>query len=107
MAENTCKNQMAENSSKHTESYYVTDSEDREFFQQIESIANKYENRFNYVRVIKSRPPLLKWIMDKTRRINSASNLKTRIYMVLNDISEIPKCETCGKDFNVNIVDRT
>jgi hypothetical protein len=64
-------------------------------------------NKFNYVRVIKTNKKLIKWIMTKTNHINPNSNLKTRIYMILNNIKIIPACKTCGKDFNINIINST
>ena len=56
---------------------------------------------------IKAKKYLLDWIMDKTKGINEKSSFKTRIYMILHNMNEIPKCKTCGKDFNVDIVNRT
>lgn len=45
--------------------------------------------------------------MEKTKHIKNESSLKTRIYMILNNIKIIPVCKTCGKDFNINIINST
>lgn len=76
-------------------------------FAEVQEIIDSPGNKYNYVRAIKAKKHLFDWIIDKTKNINEKSGLKTRIYMILNNIREIPKCKTCGRDFNVDIINRT
>ena len=107
MAENTDKDKKAENDSKYSGLYYVSSEYDYKMFTEIQEIIDTPGNKCNYVRVIKAKKYLFNWIMGKTKDINEKSSLKTRIYMILHNMNEIPKCKTCGRDFNVDIVNRT
>lgn len=47
---------------------------------------------------------LKKWLVDKTPKLNEINaTLSTRIYWVLNDITDFPTCKTCGRQLKSNV----
>ena len=71
----------------------------RKFFSRIMYILDN--NKFNYSHMIKGKnnKELYNWLMEKTNHITDPNiNVSTRLYMLIHDIHDIPKCKTCGKE---------
>ena len=60
---------------------------------------------FNYTKIIKDNIELLSFINDNTPLLqDSIYKLSTKVYWILNDLTDFPKCKTCGKPFiNKNV----
>jgi hypothetical protein len=76
---------------------------EKDKISEIKEIIEKYP--FHYQIKIKSNPDLLKFIEAKTPLLNdSFYKLSTKIYWVLHNIYEFPRCLVCNKPFTNNIV---
>ena len=52
----------------------------------------------NYIRLVKKNNELLKYIKENTPLLNdNIHSLKTRIYWILNGLTDFPTCKECGK----------
>ena len=57
-------------------------------------------NPYNYTRILKPhRKDIIEWINSQTSLLSDEFyKLSTKIYWILNGITEFPKCKICGKD---------
>lgn len=95
----SCDN--CENSKFH----YKFDEHDKEIFSRIMDILNN--NKFNYSHMIKGKnnKELYNWLMEKTKHITDPNiNVSTRLYMLIHDIHDIPRCKTCGNEIGKNVI---
>lgn len=54
-----------------------------------------------YQNILKARKDLLDYIIKMTPELDGENvNISTRIYWLLNDIHELPRCKSCGKIFH-------
>lgn len=72
-------------------------------FEALCEIMSKPGNRFNYARAVKKNKALSEWIESATA-FSAGSSFKTRIYLVVNGLAEIPKCPTCGATCGPDII---
>ena len=69
---------------------------------EIKSIVDN--SKYGYLAIIKTKLHLIQYINNKTKFLaDPYFKLSTKIYCVLNNISEFPKCKTCGKEIRKNI----
>jgi hypothetical protein len=71
-------------------------------------LLNKSKSNF-YHMVKTSRTDILDWINEQTPLLQDPFyTLKTKIYWILNDITDFPKCKVCGKPLSYkNIISTT
>lgn len=74
--------------------------------EALDEIMSKPGNRFNYMRVVRKNKALSEWIESATA-FSAGSSFKTRIYLVVNGLAEIPKCPTCGATCGPDIISNT
>lgn len=57
-------------------------------------------NQYNYIKILKAyRKDIIEWINNQTPLLSDKFyKLSTKIYWILNGITEFPKCKICGKD---------
>jgi hypothetical protein len=68
-------------------------------------IISNYKN--NYQNIIKTQyPELYKWIFENTSLLNEPIyKFKTRIYWIINNLTDFPLCKSCGKKLiNKNVI---
>ena len=91
----------------NTEKY--TPAQESKYVAQLQSLIK--EHRTSYHNVLKSKEflDLLDYIRYKTPLLNDEFySISTRIYWVLNDLTDFPSCHCCGKPFikrNVCVLD--
>lgn len=72
--------------------------------EEISEIVNKHKNCFSTILKSKKYKYLLDFILENTPLlIDSKYNLSTKIYWVLNDLHEFPRCKICGKELRKNV----
>lgn len=60
-------------------------------------------NPKGYASVIRHNTDLLKFVNDATPKLtDNIYTLSTKIYWIMNDLQDFPKCPTCGKCFGLN-----
>lgn len=64
---------------------------DSEYKQKIELLIKNHPKIFK--RLIKNDNDLLSWIYDKTKFTKLETDLTTRLYFIINDITNIPICQ--------------
>jgi hypothetical protein len=68
----------------------------------LSNILKQYPRHYEKI-ITKHHTKLLEEIYTSTNFLAHDILLKTRIYCILNDIYELPKCRTCGKEITVDI----
>ena len=60
-------------------------------------LTSKYPYNYCQCLALKKNEHLMKFVLDSTNNIKCNIALKTRVFLVINNISELPKCCICGK----------
>ena len=68
---------------------------------RLKEIINKHPT--HAILYFKKDKLLYEWIFSKTQMLDNTYTLLTRIFWILNRITEFPKCENCGKSITKNI----
>ena len=60
-------------------------------------LTSKYPYNYCQCLALKKNEHLMKFVLDSTNNIKCNIALKTRVFLVINNISELQKCCICGK----------
>ena len=71
-------------------------------------IKDTYENhKLTYTMILfsKKNKEVTNWILNRTKFLDQVPKLtkSTRIYCILNNITELPRCKICGKELYRNV----
>lgn len=69
----------------------------REKLESLKIISSSGQLNVNSQRIIRRRPEILNEIVTHTQWLPENSTLKMRLYCVIFDVLEIPKCQICNK----------
>ena len=76
---------------------------DNEYLNDLHFLFDKNKEKIGTV-ISRWHHELRDWIISKTEKLNLVENctLSTRIYWILNDIHDFPRCRTCGNKLMIN-----
>lgn len=79
---------------------------DEEYLETLKRIVSEHACQYSRILLREENSDLLKWIEKKTPLLSdSYYKLSTKVYWVLNGITEFPRCENpeCNKEMRQNV----